>query len=200
VLCEKAWTWDFQESELKKYNYVDQNSIVPLTPLKKALHYYDTYYNRISNRNFITILDYSQKSSAKRMYVIDMKSGAVRNFHVAHGKGSDPNHDGYADRFSNRPNSYASSLGFYLTAESYIGNNGKSFRLSGLEASNSNARARAIVVHSAPYAEAPFLTRYGKMGRSQGCPVVSPKIIDWLVQSLKNGSVFYVWHSNARTF
>jgi hypothetical protein len=111
--------------------------------------------------------------------------------HVAHGSGSDTNHDGVATAFSNTSGSHMSSLGFMLTAETYNGKHGESLRMDGLESRNSNVRARAIVVHSASYVD-PDLS---KMGRSQGCPAVSLANIKDFMAKTKNGSLYYIYHS-----
>ena len=111
--------------------------------------------------------------------------------HVAHGSGSDTNHDGVATVFSNTSGSHMSSLGFMLTAETYSGTHGESLRLDGLEARNSKVRSRAIVVHSASYVD-PGLS---KMGRSQGCPAVSLANIKDFILKTKNGSLYYIYHS-----
>src|SRR5690606_28831407 len=108
-------------------------------------------------------------SNKKRLHVINMSTGAGWSLHVAHGKGSDKNHDAYAERFSNTSGSNASSLGAYLTAETYSGSNGYSLRLDGLSTTNSNARRRAVVVHGASYVKDSNV----KQGRSWGCPAVS---------------------------
>lgn len=177
------------QANLSKYDYVDPTGIVPSKALNKALTYYDVYYNKIRNKNYITVIDMTKHSSKKRKFVIDMKSGKVASYLTSHGKGSDPSHSGYATKFSNKSGSNMSSYGMYITGEEYQGKYGRSMRLDGLEASNSNARARAIVMHSAWYVD----PQYSPIGRSQGCPAVESQYINNLVTQLKGGSVYYIY-------
>ena len=174
---------------LSKYDYVDPENIVPQKALTRALEYYDTYYDKISNRDYLTVIDFTQSSASKRMYVVNMHSGAVTRYLVAHGNGSDPSHTGYAKKFSNNSGSNMSSLGMYVTGGEYSGKHGRSMRLIGLEKTNNNALDRAIVVHGAWYVD----PQYKPLGRSQGCPAVEEKYINSLVTQLKGGSVYYIW-------
>ncbi|HZC38494.1 MAG TPA: murein L,D-transpeptidase catalytic domain family protein, partial [Sphingomicrobium sp.] len=109
--------------------------------------------HRIYARDSIGIADFSKPSSEPRFHVVDMANGTVESHLVCHGRGSDPDHSGYLERFSNAFQSYATSNGTYVTGDYYDGKNGLSLRLSGLDWSNSNAEARAIVIHNAWYAE-----------------------------------------------
>jgi hypothetical protein len=111
----------------------------------------------------------------------------VKSIHVAHGKGSDSNNDGYATNFSNKVNSEASSLGFYLTAETYHGNHGLSLRLDGLSSTNSKARERSVVLHGADYVREAEV----KAGRSWGCPAVSMALRGDVIELLKGGSLIF---------
>jgi hypothetical protein len=136
----------------------------------------------------MSIVDYSLSSKFPRLFVVNMMTGDVQSLHVAHGKGSDPNADGRLDQFSNVEGSNASSRGFYLTNETYAGLHGLSLKLDGLSSTNSLARRRYLVLHSADYVvEAPVV-----QGRSWGCLAVAvemgPKLIEWI----KNGSLIYV--------
>ena len=132
------------------------------------------------------VIDYKQHNSKKRFYVIDMESGRVEAYLAAHGKNSDPDFDGYATKFSNTPDSKKTSLGFFLTAETYYGSNGYSLRLDGLSATNSNARARAIVIHGAEY-----VAPGNKIGRSYGCPALEMRYHQELIDQIKGGSLLY---------
>jgi hypothetical protein len=123
----------------------------------------------IRNADVIGIADYNRASRDPRFYIVDLRSGFVTQHLVAHGRGSDPAHSGWLEHFSNDPGSEASSNGAYLTGDAYTGKYGWSLRLTGLDPSNSNAEARAIVVHSAWYAEPAVVAQYGKLGRSEGC-------------------------------
>lgn len=176
-------------ADLSKYDYVDPQREIPAKALEKALAYYDVYYNQISNKNYVTVIDFTQSSNNKRMYVVDMKTGLVTRYLVAHGKGSDPNHTGVAKKFSNIEGSNMSSIGMYVTGSEYSGKHGRSMRLVGLEKTNDQAMDRAIVVHGAWYVD----PQYTPLGRSQGCPAVEEKHIDTVVSQLKGGSVYYIW-------
>lgn len=120
-------------------------------------------------RDTVGIADFSLPSSEPRFFVIDMISGQVRSFLVSHGRGSDPGHEGIVRRFSNEFDSLASSRGAFLTHTWYDGIHGPSMRLYGLDPDNSNAEARAIVVHGAWYANPVMIEKWGKLGRSDGC-------------------------------
>ena len=124
---------------------------------------------RIVHRDVVGVVDFSLPSRAPRFFLIDLASGRSSSLLVAHGRGSDPSHCGWLERFSNVPGSAASSDGAYLTAQEYEGQHGRSRRLHGLDPSNSNAEARAIVIHGAWYAEARMIDDFGKLGRSEGC-------------------------------
>jgi hypothetical protein len=123
----------------------------------------------IRQRDFIGLVDFSKGSWDPRFHVVHMPSGQVETFRVAHGSGSDPRHSGYLDHFSNRPGSEATSNGAYMTADTYHGKYGLSMKVRGLDWSNNNAEARAIVIHNAWYAEPDMINAHGKLGRSQGC-------------------------------
>ncbi len=144
-----------------------------------------------ARRDLLVVVDFSLPSSAPRLHVVDMASGRVTSYLTAHGKGSDPDHDGRADTFSNTPNSLASSIGAYLTGSRYQGKHGLSLRLKGLDETNSEAEARAIVLHSAAYMNADFRKRHGQPGRSFGCFVVETGLISAIVASLEGGVLIY---------
>ncbi|MFV8256235.1 murein L,D-transpeptidase catalytic domain family protein [Bdellovibrio bacteriovorus] len=174
---------------LSQYQHLDPNHIVPTKALETAVLYFHENKAKFKNQAVISVLDFSQKSTQKRWYFIDMKTGAVWNVHVSHGKGSDSNHDGFAEKFSNVEGSNASSLGFYKTAETYQGSNGYSLRLDGLSTTNSNARSRAIVVHGASYVQDSNVIQ----GRSWGCPAVSQANRDKVINLIKGGSLLYAF-------
>ena len=174
---------------LSSYDYLDPQNIVPTIPLQQAVLYFDTNKALIKNQNYLTIDDFTQYSGHKRMYVIDMKTGNVETYLVAHGRNSDPEQTGYATKFSNVSDSKMSSVGFYLTAETYEGSNGLSMRLDGLQSTNSKARERAIVMHGAHYVT-PDLDR---MGRSWGCPAIEKQYVSTMTSHLKEGSLLYIW-------
>lgn len=148
--------------------------------------------HEVARPHLLTIIDYSLPSTAPRLWVLDRERRNVL-FHrlVAHGQGSGEN---YATRFSNREGSLQSSLGLFLTEESYVGRNGYSMRLRGLEPGiNDRARERTIVLHGAPYARAEFVRQHGRLGRSWGCPAVEPEIARELIDLLRDGSLLFVY-------
>ncbi|HWU50660.1 MAG TPA: murein L,D-transpeptidase catalytic domain family protein [Asticcacaulis sp.] len=128
----------------------------------------------ITARDRIAIADFSLNATQARFHIVDLNSGKTRSYLVAHGKGSDPAHTGWLQSFSNAPGSEATSRGAYLTGETYTGQHGLSRRLIGLDADNSNALSRAIVIHSAWYVSADMAAK-GQLGRSQGCFAVSQR-------------------------
>lgn len=169
------------------YATIDPKKMVPENLLKKVILFYHTNLDRIKNQDYVTVIDFSKRSSKRRMFLINMKSGEVIAYHVAHGKGSDSDNNGYANKFSNTPNSHASSLGYYLTAETYYGNNGRSLRLDGLSDTNSNARRRDVVIHGSHYVK-DYDT---KPGRSWGCPALPMKLKDKFIDRIKAGGLVY---------
>ena len=174
-----------KEKILAEYDYVDPTHIVPTKALEQALIYYHDNKAKIANLKVLSIIDFSQSSTKKRWYFINMETGAVWNIHVAHGKGSDSNHDGYAEKFSNVSGSNASSLGIYKTAETYQGSHGYSLRLDGLSTTNSKVRSRSIVVHGADYVKDSAVIQ----GRSWGCPAVSMANYKKVIDLIKAGSI-----------
>lgn len=149
----------------------------------------------ILNDNIISIIDFSLPSTEKRLYVVDLKNYQVLyKTYVAHGKNSGTV---MANSFSNSPSSYKSSLGFYKTLGTYIGKHGYSLRLQGLEKGiNDNAYERAIVMHGADYVNPSYIPKLGYIGRSQGCPAVSPKEAKPIINTIKNGSCLFIYSPN----
>jgi len=150
----------------------------------------------LSNTQYLTIVDLSQSSRKKRFYLLDVKNYELTlNTFVAHGKNSGVDQ---AERFSNTPESEESSLGFYVTKNTYVGKHGLSLKLSGLENGfNNNAEARAIVVHGAEYVnEGRTLSAY--MGRSQGCPAIPQSVAPKVINLIKGGSAIFVYHPTTK--
>ncbi|MEZ4853571.1 murein L,D-transpeptidase catalytic domain family protein [Flavobacterium sp.] len=141
----------------------------------------------------LTLVDFSLSSNVERMWVIDMKlQKVIMQTLVAHGRNSG---EEFATKFSNTSESYQSSLGFYLTGESYQGKHGNSLRLDGLEYGiNDNARQRAVVIHGADYVSNTFIKQNKRLGRSYGCPAVSYAVSDKLIEVIKNKSVLFIYH------
>lgn len=146
----------------------------------------------LNKDNIMAIADFSQTSKAKRLYIIDTRNFRVlMNTYVAHGKNSGL---GYAERFSNQPESLQSSLGFYVTKSTYFGKHGLSLKLDGQERGfNDNAEQRAVVIHGADYIGD---NRLGSpyMGRSFGCPAVPQELSDKVINLLKNGTCLFIYH------
>lgn len=144
--------------------------------------------DQIPNHDLVGIADYSLPSHEPRFHLVDPGAGRVLDtLLVAHGRGSDPQHSGRVQRFSNEVGSNASSEGAYRTGELYVGMYGRSIRLDGLDATNNNAEVRAIVVHSAPYVSAAVVQSQGKLGRSEGCFVFAGDDYEMVLERLGPG-------------
>jgi hypothetical protein len=139
----------------------------------------------------VGIVDFTQASRVPRFYLVNMLNGMVTDYHVAHGRGSDPDHSGWLERFSNVPGSEASSKGAYVTGDIYWGKYGRSLRLTGLDATNSNALDRAIVIHGARYATPEIAEQYGKLGRSEGCFALSETNLQYVLYQLGPGRLLF---------
>jgi len=153
---------------------------------------------KVANPDLISIIDFSQPSNQKRLYVLDLKNRqTLFNTLVAHGKNTGQL---WATSFSNKLSSLKSSPGFYITAETYMGDNGYSLRLDGQEQGiNDNARRRAIVMHGAYYASPSMVESMGFLGRSWGCPAVPVAEHQAIIDSIKGGSVLFIY-TNDRNY
>jgi len=147
--------------------------------------------HRIGPRDSMAVVDFSQPSSDPRFHVVNLYTGEVESYRVAHGRGSDPDHSGYVERFSNNFGSYASSNGAYTTADYYDGKYGLSMKVRGLDWSNYNAEPRAIVIHNAWYAEDDMIPIHGKLGRSEGCFAMSRENQYKVMRKLAGGRMIY---------
>ena len=154
---------------------------------------------KATNKKVYTIIDYTMTSDQKRMWVIDMTTGkALFHTKVAHGKGSDKNHDGKMDGVSNKNGSNATSLGMFVTAETYYGKHGYSLRLDGLEKGfNDLARERFIVIHPAKYMNKEWFKKHTYSGRSNGCPALPPTVSKSLIDTIKDGSLIFSYYADA---
>jgi L,D-transpeptidase catalytic domain len=178
----------------------------------KVAKYYEKHFSELSNKKYLSFVDFGYPSTQERLFVVNLTTGKVSKFLVTHGKNSGEN---MATSFSNMAESNKSSLGLYVIETEYIGQHGKTLRLDGLEngklhngkilpdseidgirnGKNSNAKDRAIVMHSASYANRSSIAGNGgkRLGRSQGCPAVSPA--DWAILRpvLKGGSLLLIY-------
>ncbi len=137
--------------------------------LRVAKDRLEQYRTSLWRTDLVGVADFGLPSNLPRFHFADLDKGEVRSFLVAHGRGSDPDHEGVLQWFSNEPNSLATSRGAYITYEWYSGKYGTSIRLGGMDADNSNVLNRAIVLHPAWYANASVIEKWGKLGRSDGC-------------------------------
>ena len=137
------------------------------------------------------VADFGLPSSLPRFHFANLEKGEVRSFLVAHGKGSDPEHDGFLKTFSNEEGSNATSRGAFITYEWYKGKYGTSIRLGGQDADNSHALERLIVLHPAWYANPDMLSKWGKLGRSDGCFAMAEGDFNEALWHLSGGRVIY---------
>jgi hypothetical protein len=144
----------------------------------------------------LTIIDYSRPSLEPRLWVLDLVRGALAYEElVAHGQGSGGN---VATSFSNTPDSHQSSIGLFLTDTTYVGRNGYSLRLDGLDRGfNDRARERAIVMHGAPYVNDLIGRSLGRLGRSHGCPAVRDAVARELIDRVKGGGLLFAYYPDA---
>jgi len=149
-------------------------------------------------KDLLTVIDFSQSSNTKRLWVIDMATQTILlNTLVAHGRNSG---DEFATSFSNADSSYKSSLGFYVTGEIYNGKHGESLKLDGLESGlNTNARNRGVVMHAAEYVSEAFIKAHRRLGRSQGCPALPQEITAETINLLKGKSCLFIYHPSYDT-
>jgi hypothetical protein len=176
--------WSYNLEHIKK-SAVEQN--IPVLVVNEILAYFLSHESQIENKNYVTFVDYRKPSSDERLILINASTGQVEKYLVAHGKNSGEN---YAENFSNIENSKMSSLGLYKVETPYIGEHGTSLTLSGLSKSNSNAKMRSIVIHSADYVSDQWIAQEGQLGRSWGCFAVNKNdFLKNIFDKIKNGSL-----------
>ncbi len=148
---------------------------------------------RIRKPSILTVIDYSLPSTERRLWVLDLAGRRLLHEElVAHGRGSGEN---VASRFSNEPGSRQSSLGLFVTGNTYLGRHGRSLRLQGLEPGvNDRAFDRAVVVHAASYVNERFAARHGRIGRSWGCPALAPEVAPRVIDTIRGGSAVFAYH------
>ena len=166
---------------------------------EKAFEYaWRGYHNLVKKglvrkRSVLSICDFSQSSREKRMYVIDVKhKRLLYRTYVAHGQNSG---DEYATTFSNEPDSYKSSLGFYVTQRTYVGHNGLSLKLKGVDSGyNDMALKRQIVLHGSTYVSDRYMQDFGTLGTSLGCPAIPESVSRPIIRLVKGGSCLFIYH------
>jgi hypothetical protein len=184
---------DAENNELLVKNLYDECNLTDKLDYDVFKHAMDGYNSiDLTNRNLLSIIDYSKPSSEKRFFIIDIENHKlIYQTLVAHGKKS-----GYlnATKFSNKYGSHKSSLGFFRTCNSYFGLRGYSLTLEGLEKGiNDNARQRGIIIHGANYVDERLANGNGVIGRSWGCPAVSKKLSKEIINLLKGGSLLFIY-------
>ncbi len=156
--------------------------------LQEALSAQADAQSEIGNDRYLSVIDYRAPSNVPRYFLIDTSDMTAEAFLVSHGRGSDPDYDGIADRFSNIEGSKMSSLGAFVTGKTYYGAHGLSLKLKGLSPQNDLAEQRLIVVHGADYVNADRAI----LGRSWGCPALERTVAERLIPLIKDGSFLYV--------
>ncbi|MEN9683338.1 MAG: hypothetical protein RLZZ427_1089 [Pseudomonadota bacterium] len=162
--------------------------------MPQALAAMDTHAHEIANRDVLGIVNFDAHSRLPRFQLVNVATGRVlKSLLVAHGRGSDPDNSGFAERFSNREGSNASSCGAFVTGDIYSGKHGRSRRLIGLEPENNAALARNIVIHGADYVDPWVAAAQGRIGRSQGCFAVARSEIAEVLDLLGPGRLLFAW-------
>lgn len=169
-------------------------SVDVVAAVERLIAYRDSFRPN-SDPRYWAVVNFDLHSSLPRLFLFDRVAGKVSKHLCAHGKGSDPDHNGMADIFSNSDGSNCSSLGIYHCDVTYTGENGKSLYLDGLEASNSAARARHIVMHGASYVSPAWVGDHGKIGRSLGCPAIEMGQVEQIIPKLMGGSLLIHWRA-----
>lgn len=165
-------------------------SVVSYAAFDRAIRGYDKL--EAKKKKLLVVIDFSKPSTEERMCVVDVQDGKLlHTSHVAHGRNSGEN---YATSFSNKPGSHQSSLGFYVTENTYQGRNGYSLILEGLEKGiNDKAKERAIVIHGASYCDPSVIQNAGRLGRSFGCPALPRDKSKAIIDTIKDGVIIYIY-------
>lgn len=171
---------------------LDPDYLIRRPLMHAALDALKRHGEKIQKQDRIYIVDFQAHSSTQRLFRLDLVTGKATAFRTAHGRGSDPAHTGYAQRFSNVPDSNASSVGAYLTAgQAWGSKHGPNVLLDGLDPTNSEVRDRAIIVHAADYCEPAYVAANGKLGRSFGCFAVSQADLGALRPDMDGGRLLF---------
>ncbi len=173
-------------------------SMPSLDCFKVALEGFTKFKEKgIFKKNILTLIDFSKSSNSKRLWIIDLdKDEVLLNTYVAHGRNTG---NEFANNFSNKAESFQSSLGFYATAEIYNGKHGSSLKLDGLQKGvNDNARERAVVMHGADYVSEKFIRQNKRLGRSLGCPAVPEELNAKIITLIKDKSCLFIYHPSKK--
>ncbi|MDE6879285.1 MAG: murein L,D-transpeptidase catalytic domain family protein [Odoribacter sp.] len=173
------------------YHELNLKDVVGFPAFEEALKGFRQFEQE---RAILTLIDFTKPSTEQRLCVIDLQEQqTLFKSHVSHGRNSGGN---YAVSFSNQPQSFKSSLGFFRTGDTYYGKNGYSLILEGLEkGKNDKAKERAIVMHGAKYADPAIIKKQGRLGRSLGCPALPPAVSREIINTIKDGALLYI-HGN----
>ncbi|HAN17483.1 MAG TPA: hypothetical protein DCQ24_02315 [Bacteroidales bacterium] len=187
---------DIPDNRISSWNKKLTDSCgIPEEAVHQALNNFSELKEKkiIQNDSLLTIIDYSRSSTEKRLFILDIKNEqVVKNTLVAHGMNSGIQN---AENFSNDLHSNKSSLGLFLTQDCYNGKHGYSLRIKGMnEGINDNAYKRAVVIHGADYVSEQFILKYGRIGRSFGCPALPLEETREIIDLIKNGSCLYIYH------
>lgn len=190
---------EFIQSRYAKLDFCHTNKLDP--------HVFELAYKGYENlraagkvsadNEILSVADYSLSANVPRLWIIDLKENkVVLNTYVAHGQGTG---EEFATSFSNRENSHQSSLGFYVTGATYIGEHGLSLYLHGMDKGyNSAAFQRSVVIHGAAYVSESFIRANHRLGRSWGCPAVSEDLAPGIINTIKDGTCLFVYHPDNR--
>ncbi len=171
------------------YHELNLKDVVGFPAFEEALKGFRQFEQE---RAILTLIDFTKPSTEQRLCVIDLQEQqTLFKSHVSHGRNSGGN---YAVSFSNQPQSFKSSLGFFRTGDTYYGKNGYSLILEGLEkGKNDKAKERAIVMHGAKYADPAVIKKQGRLGRSLGCPALPPAVSQEIINTIKQGTLLYIY-------
>jgi hypothetical protein len=183
----------FDEYANRIYKMLGEAELSPETFRSALKGYFNLQEKKMLDNNMLTIVDYSKSCNQKRFFVIDLAQKKVLyKSLVAHGRNSGAT---FARDFSNQHASMKSSLGFFVTGETFNGQHGNSLRLDGVEANiNDNARDRGIIIHAADYVSEGFVKKYGRLGRSLGCPALPNHLNDSIINKIKDKSCVFVYY------
>jgi len=193
-LPQTALSWVGQE--ISTLN-TQASNLDPLV-LKRSLEaYVNARHKGLDRKGLLTIIDYSKPSNERRLWVLDLNTNKILfNTWVSHGKNSGQVN---ATSFSNQPGSLKSSIGVFETEQTYMGGKGLSLRLNGLEKGvNDNALRRDIVIHGAWYVQPSLIHQYAHVGRSWGCPALSPKLVGPIINTIKNNTLVVVYYPDQK--